>query len=223
MQQEKKMKYDTVLFDLDGTILNSLEDLADSVNSVLKSGGYPLRSLEEIKSFTGAGYHVLISKALPKGTSAEEIDRCTVLYRKIYLTRIANKSCPYDGIIELLEALKNRGYKLGVVSNKFETATREACRLYFEDFFDYVIGDDPVRSRKPSPDGVWEALKALGSSREKAVYLGDSDVDIQTAKNAGLVSVGVSWGFRSRAVLEASGADYIIDRPEQLLTILDSE
>lgn len=215
------MKYDTVLFDLDGTILNSLEDLADSVNAVLESSGYPQRSLEEIKSFTGAGYRVLLEKALPKDIPAEEIDRCTLLYRKIYLTKIANKSCPYDGIIELLVRLKSLGYKLGVVSNKFETATKEACRLYFKDLFDYVIGDDPIRSKKPSPQGVWEALEALGSSREKAVYLGDSDVDIQTAKNAGLVSVGVSWGFRSKAVLEASGADYIIDKPEQLLTILE--
>jgi phosphoglycolate phosphatase len=215
------MKYDTVLFDLDGTILNSLEDLADSVNSVLESSGYPLRSLEEIKSFTGAGYRVLLTKALPKDTSAAEIERCTILYRKIYLTKIADKSCPYDGIIELLKKLKSMGCKLGVVSNKFETAAREACRVYFEDYFDYVIGDDPIRSKKPSPEGVWEALKALGSSREKAVYLGDSDVDIKTAKNAGLVSVGVSWGFRSRAVLEESGADFIIDSPGELLNILE--
>ena len=215
------MKFDTLLFDLDGTILDSLEDLADSVNAVLREEGYPLRSLSEIKSFTGSGYHYLLSSALPCDVSAEIIDRCTQQYRRVYLQNIANKSRPYEGIPELLHTLKERGYKLGVVSNKFEKATVEACRLYFDNCFDIVLGDAPERHKKPSPDGVWEALATLGSKNETAVYLGDSEVDIKTAKAAGLVSVGVSWGFRSRAVLSEAGADFIIDRPEELLAVLN--
>ncbi len=214
------MKYDTVLFDLDGTILNSLEDLTDSLNLVLESGGHPKRSLDEVKSFTGQGYHMLIASALPKGVSEDEIERCIALYFETYLSNMANKSHPYEGIPSLIQRLKDMGLKLGVVSNKYEEAVKESCRLWFPDCFDVVIGDSPTRQKKPSPDGIFEALSALYSEKTTALYVGDSEVDIKTAQNAGIVSVGVSWGFRTKQVLIEAGADHLIDVPEELFTLL---
>ncbi|GAB1476373.1 HAD family hydrolase [Bacillota bacterium] len=213
------MKFDTVIFDLDGTILYTLEDLTDSLNAVLGREGYSLRSMEDVRAFIGEGYRRLLERALPAETSGQEIDRCTDLFRIEYLSNIANKTKPYDGIIPLFQKLKSMGIKVGVVSNKSDEATKEACGHYFQDYIDVAIGDSPLRNRKPAPDNVYEAIGQLGSDKQKTIYVGDSNVDIQTAKNAGLTCVGVTWGYRSREVLLSEGADFIIDHPEELLKV----
>lgn len=214
------MKFDTVIFDLDGTILYTLEDLTDSLNIVLKSRGYPLRTMEEVRGFVGEGYRRLVERGLPPGKSTEEIDSCTGLFGKVYYENIANKTRPYDGILSLLQELKSLGIRIGVVSNKTDEATKESCRHYFGDYIDIAIGDSPLRKRKPAPDNVYEALEQLGSQKPASIFVGDSNVDVQTAKNAGLTCVGVTWGYRSREILLSEGADYIIDEPAELLSLL---
>lgn len=217
------MKFDTIIFDLDGTILYTLEDLTDSVNMVLDSEGYPLRKMEEVRNSIGEGYRRLIEKSLPPASSASEIDRCTKFFRKIYYENMANKTKPYEGILPLMQKLKKLDIKIGVVSNKMDEATKEACSHYFKGYIDVAIGDNPLRKRKPAPDNVYEVLGQLGSLKDTTIFVGDSNVDIQTAKNAGLVCVGVSWGYRTKDVLVSEGADFIIDKPDELLTILHTE
>ena len=214
------MKFDTVIFDLDGTILNTLEDLTDSLNSVLGGENYPLRKMEEVRGFIGDGYRRLIEKALPRGTSEDEIDRCTELFRQVYYDNIANKTRPYDGILPLLHELKKLGIRIGVVSNKMDEATKESSRHYFNDYIDVAIGDTLQRRRKPAPDNVHEALMQLGSKKQTSIFVGDSNIDVQTAKNAGLICVGVTWGYRSKEVLISEGADFIIDEPVELMNLL---
>lgn len=214
------MRFNTVIFDLDGTILNTLEDLTDSLNMILNSEGYPIKNAEDVKTFVGNGYRQLIEKALPQKTQASEIDRCTELFRKVYYGNIANKTKPYDGIVPLLQKLKNSGIQIGVVSNKMDEATKEACRYYFDGYIDVAIGDNPTRRRKPAPDNVYEALMQLGAEKQSTLFVGDSNIDVQTAKNADLVCIGVTWGYRSRNVLISQGADFIIDRPEELLDLM---
>jgi len=214
------MKFDTVIFDLDGTILYTLEDLTDSLNAVLGQEGYGLRSMEDVRGFIGEGYRLLLERALPPGTKEAEIDRCTELFRDVYYSNIANKTRPYDGILPLLQELKRTGVRVGVVSNKMDEATKEACRLYFHGYIDVAIGDSPQRRRKPAPDNVYEAIRQLGSEKQKTIFVGDSNVDVKTAKNAGLACVGVTWGYRSRDILIREGADFIIDEPMELLPLL---
>ncbi len=214
------MKFDTVIFDLDGTILFTLEDLYDSLNGVLTEEGYPLRNIEEVKAFVGEGYGLFLRRALPEGTEEAEIQRCTELFRERYYENIANKTRPYDGIPALFHELKSRGIRIGVVSNKMDEATKEACRHYFNGYVDVAVGDSLLRKRKPAPDNVYEAMKQLGSQKEKTIFVGDSNIDVQTARNAGLLCVGVTWGYRSRETLIREGADFIIDEPRQLLPIL---
>ena len=214
------MKYNTILFDLDGTLLNTLEDLTDSVNMTLEKEGYPLRTREEVQEFIGSGARTLMKRALPEGIPEEEVTRCLADYRQIYLRNMFRKTCPYEGIAEMLKQLKAQGIKIGVVSNKPDDATREMCRTYFGSDLDASIGDNHERRRKPAPDNLYEILKQLGSEKEMTLYVGDSDVDVITAKNAGLDCVAVSWGFRSREILRKAGADHIIDDPKQLISLL---
>lgn len=211
------MKYTTIIFDLDGTLLDTLDDLADSVNSVMNSEGFPARTRDEVRSFVGEGYRLLIKRALPESTDDDEIDRCTEIFRTEYFKNIANKTKPYDGIEGLLNELRKMGIKIGVVSNKMDEAVKEACRFYFGNIIDAAVGDNPERNKKPAPDNVYEVLKQLNSDKQNTLFVGDSNIDVKTAKNAELVCVGVTWGFRSKEVLIKEGADYIIDKPCELL------
>lgn len=213
------MEINTVIFDLDGTILNTAEDLTDSLNSVLIREGYPARSIEETKSFTGEGYGVLLKRALPSGTDDEVVKQCEELFRNEYSLNLSNKTRPYEGILPLFKELKNRGIRIGVVSNKRDEATKEVCLRYFGGLVDAAIGDNKQRERKPSPDNLYEAIRQLGTETHRSVFVGDSDIDVKTAGNAGVRFIGVSWGYRSREVLIGEGADYIIDEPCQLLTL----
>lgn len=215
------MKYDTILFDLDGTLLNTLDDLTDSVNAVMRKKGCGERTKGEIKEFIGDGARMLMKRALPPGTAEEEILRCLTEFRKIYHENMQNRTMPYEGIPNLLKKLKEMGMKVGVVSNKPDEATREMNRFYFGEYIDAAIGDNTDRMKKPEPDNVYEALRQLNAQKDKSIYVGDSDIDVKTAKNSGLDFVGVTWGYRSRKTLEAAGADHIIDEPEQLLAFIE--
>ncbi|MDF2801654.1 MAG: family hydrolase [Anaerocolumna sp.] len=214
------MSITTLVFDLDGTLLNTLEDLTDSVNYALSTCGYPLRTLEEIKSFVGNGVEVLMSLAVPSGTSKEDCLECLEIYRGHYSLNLQNKTKPYDGILPMLHRLKEEGYRLAIVSNKYDTAVKALCEDYYSDYITIAIGESKGVNKKPAPDSVYRALELLSSSAEESIYIGDSEVDVLTAHNSGLKCIGVTWGFRDRSVLESKGADYIIDRPEELFEII---
>lgn len=214
------MNYDTVIFDLDGTLVNTLEDLTDSLNDLLAEEGYPKCSLDEVKNAIGEGYRILLEKSLPTGSLKEEIDRCTTLFETRYISNMINKTKPYEGILELLSALKHLGIKIGVVSNKMDGATKDICHHYFGSLIDIAVGDTPERRRKPAPDNVYEALAQLGSAKSSTIYVGDSNIDVHTARNADLEFVGVAWGFRTKEVLSEEGAKVIIEEPGQLIQLL---
>lgn len=214
------MKYNTVIFDLDGTLLNTLEDLGDSVNYALKSFGYPKRTYEEIRSFIGNGIKDLIFKAVPNEADEETSLKCLQIFKDHYKTNMQNKTAPYDGIIELLEILNSKGFKLGIVSNKYDFGVKNLNKYYFKDLIPVAIGECEGVRKKPAPDTVLKAMKELNSQKENTLYVGDSGSDMITAQNASVKSVGVTWGFRDKKSLKESGADFLIDYPAQLLDIL---
>ena len=215
------MKYTIAIFDLDGTILNTLEDLADSTNYALKTCGYPERTMDEVRQFVGNGIRKLMERAVPEGTPVEEIDRVHETFTAHYKVHCADKTRPYDGIMELLQNLKKDGCKLAVVSNKADYGVQELCKQYFDGVFDFAVGEREGIRKKPAPDSVNEVLKTLGCSRDRAVYIGDSDVDIQTAANAQMDHIIVDWGFRDVPFLIAKGAKVLVEKPEEILEIVE--
>ena len=215
------MKYMIAIFDLDGTILNTLEDLADSTNYALKTCGYPERTMDEVRQFVGSGIRKLMERAVPEGTPVEEIDRVHETFTAHYKVHCADKTRPYDGIMELLQNLKKDGCKLAVVSNKADYGVQELCKQYFDGIFDFAVGEREGIRKKPAPDSVNEVLKTLGCSRDRAVYIGDSDVDIQTAANAQMDHIIVEWGFRDVPFLIAKGAKVLVEKPEEILEIVE--
>jgi phosphoglycolate phosphatase len=207
----------SIIFDLDGTLLNTLDDLWASVNYSLAQNGFPLRSKSEIRSFLGNGVRVLIEKSLPQNIEKTDYEHVLNTFRSYYIAHAMDKTCPYPGVFELLQNLKERGIKTAIVSNKPESAVQELYQNLFKDVIDIALGECPDVLRKPSPDMVLKALKLLGSNSSSSVYVGDSEVDYATAQNSGLRFVGVSWGFRDRAFLEELGVDLIIDKANELL------
>ena len=214
------MRYDTIIFDLDGTLIDTLEDLTDNLNYILREEGFPERTKSQVEAAVGEGYRVLLTRSLPSETTDQVITHCTNKFEARYADHLINRTKPYQGIQALLSNLKEAGYKIGVVSNKMEEATKEICQTFFGSLIDVAVGDTPHRRRKPAPDNVWEALRQLESKPFKALYIGDSNIDVHTAREAGLEFVGVTWGFRTREVLQKEGASRFIDSPEQLLEIL---
>lgn len=214
------MKYDTIIFDLDGTLLNTLEDLCDSLNAVLRKEGYKTRNLEEVRNFVGNGVKKLVERSLPERTHEDEIIRITDLFRIYYKNNMQIKTRPYDGITELLSYLKQHKYKTAIVSNKFDSAVKELAHSYFGELIDVSIGETAEVRKKPAPDSIYRAVDELGSNIRQAILVGDSETDIQTAKNAGIACIGVSWGFRSRQLLKDCEADYIIDTPAELIKLI---
>lgn len=213
-------KYDAVVFDLDGTLLNTLSDLTASTNYALKARGYPERSIDEVRSFVGNGIADLMRKAVPMGTSNEDAERALAMFRSHYAEHCADLTAPYEGILPLLDALKAEGFGIAVVSNKIDSAVRALCRRYFGDRIDTAAGEREGIARKPSPDSVFYVLNELSCKCDRAVYVGDSDVDIQTAANAEMDHIGVSWGFRDKSFLLASGATRIADIPNDIFKFL---
>ncbi|MBP3579458.1 MAG: HAD-IIIA family hydrolase [Lachnospiraceae bacterium] len=210
------MKYQLAIFDLDGTLLNTLEDLADSTNYIMRQFGYPERTLAEVRNFVGNGIRKLLERSAPKGTSPEEIDRMFEQFKEYYGAHCADKTKPYDGVMELLASLKKKGVRLAVVSNKADYAVKALCEQYFQGYFDEAVGERIGIARKPAPDTVQEVLKNLQIEKAQAVYIGDSEVDVQTAKNAEMDCIAVDWGFRDKEVLEEAGAERIVSTPAEL-------
>ena len=200
------MKYKAAIFDMDGTILDTLDDLWASVNASLRWAGYPERSREEVRAFVGHGAKWLIDRAVPETEGPEAAARVLAYYKPWYEAHAAERTGPYPGIPEALAALKAAGVKLAVVSNKPDPATRSLAARYFPGLFDAVIGAREGIAVKPAPNSLRAAMEALGVSPEETVYVGDSDVDIATAKNAGTRCLSVTWGFREEAFLRQSGA-----------------
>ena len=211
--------YSTYIFDLDGTLLDTLGDLAASVNYALRTHGMPEHSVDDVRRFVGNGVRKLMERAVPDGADNPRFDTVFATFRQHYMAHSLDTTRPYEGIPEAREALKARGCHLAVVSNKMMAATQELCRHFFPDTIEVAIGEDEAAGirRKPAPDTVFAALKALGVGKENAVYVGDSDVDIQTACNAGLPCISVLWGFRDRDFLLQNGAETFISTPSELL------
>ena len=214
------MLYHTAIVDLDGTLLDTLQDLADSTNYALCLHHLPPRTVEEVRQFVGNGVGLLIHRAVPEGTAEELEGQVLRDFRAHYLLNMENRTAPYPGVPDLLDALRAAGVHTAVVSNKFDGAVKGLCQNYFGQRVEAAIGESQGVARKPAPDTVFRALTELGQAPEGAVYVGDSDVDILTAKNAGLPCIAVSWGFRSRAFLEANGARVIADTMQELEQLL---
>ena len=209
-----------IIFDLDGTLLDTLHDLADSVNHVLTNHNMKNRTVDEIRSFIGNGVPTLIARSVPAGTEENTIAECVREMAEYYKDHADIKTKPYNGISELLETLKNKGIRTAVVTNKVENAAEILCNNKFGNIFDCVIGDNGKDRLKPHPDNVFRALDTLGCDKNEVLYVGDSDVDMITAQNAGLISIGVTWGFRDVEILRNAGADYIVNNPFEILNIL---
>lgn len=210
------MKYKLVIFDMDGTILNTLDDLADSTNYALLANGLPERTIGEVRSFVGNGIRRLIERAVPAGTDAAQLDRVHESFTAHYKAHCADKTKPYDGILELIRDLRAAGCRTAVVSNKADYGVQTLCRDYFPGLFDMAVGEREGIRKKPSPDSVNEVLKKLSVVRADAVYIGDSDVDIETARNAGLDCIAVEWGFRGREFLIEHGAGRLVKEPREI-------
>ena len=215
------MKTDTVIFDLDGTLLNTLEDLADSTNYAMRAFGLKERSINEVRNFVGNGVDVLIERAVEGAISKEQELECLDVFKQHYSKNMDNKTKPYDGIMDVIKELLKRGYHIAIVSNKFDAAVKGLNVDYFEGLFPVAIGASDTVDKKPAPDSVIKALQELHSDKERAVYVGDSDVDIMTARNSGLPCISVTWGFRDEELQRSMGTDYIIHKPEELLDVLD--
>ncbi|MFA5522731.1 MAG: HAD family hydrolase [Tissierellales bacterium] len=211
------MKYKAILFDLDGTLLDTIDDLRDSMNKALAKFGYPQISVDEAKSFVGSGVERFLELALPEGKENKNFDEALEFFKQDYSKNMFHKTGPYKGIMELLKTVKERGYKTAIVSNKFDKAVKELTPIYFENYIDYAVGESESERKKPAPDLIFKALELLEVEKDDAVYIGDSDVDANTALNANMDFIGVSWGFRKKELLYSLGAKVVIDSPDQLL------
>ena len=207
-----------VIFDLDGTLLNTLDDLADSTNYALSKFGYPTRTIEEVRQFVGNGVAKLIERAIPDGKNNPNFEKCLAIFKENYAQNMYNKTAPYNGIIEMLSNLKSKGIKIAVVSNKFDLAVKELCKKYFEGFIDFAAGENEAQGikKKPAPDTVLSVLNEFNFAPEDAVYVGDSDVDIMTAKNSKMPCISVTWGFRDKKFLLENGATILINAPSEI-------
>ena len=210
-------EFETYVFDLDGTLLETLKDLAASTNYALRTHNMPEHSIEDVRMFVGNGVKKLMERAIPNGIENPQFEEVYATFRQHYLEHNLDTTKPYEGIPELLAELKARGKKLAIVSNKFYAATQELARHFFPDTIEVAIGERENIKKKPAPDTVIEALRQLGASKETAVYIGDSDVDIMTAKNCDMPCVSVLWGFRDKEFLMEHGATFFVEKPCQLL------
>lgn len=210
-----------VIFDLDGTLLYTLENLYESTNFALRAFGFKERSMEEIRSFVGNGVRVLMKRALPAVDFCDaEFERCLAMFKEHYAGTMYEKTRPYDGVVEVLEALKKSGVKRAVVSNKFDTAVKALCEKYFKDLLITSVGESETIRKKPAPDGVFKVIKDLECEPCECVYIGDSEVDLETAKNAGVECISVDWGYKDEEFLLAHGAKKIAHTPAELLDII---
>ncbi len=213
-------KYKLAVFDMDGTILDTLEDLKDSLNHCLCLHGFSERTLDEVRHFVGNGIRRTIEQAVPEGTSTETIDEIFKEFGSWYIDHCNEKTRPYDGIVDTIRILREKGVLTAVVSNKGDAAVKELSKLYYDGLFDVQVGERPGIKRKPWPDSVNEVLKTLDIRKEDAVYIGDSEVDLKTAENAGLPCISVLWGFRDLEMLKRHGGTTFIDKPIELIKLI---
>lgn len=218
------MGYSTVVFDLDGTLLDTLDDLWRAVNVALDKFSFPLRTREEVRSFVGNGVKMLIGRAIGE-IAHPKIEEVLSEFKAYYAAHCKENTRPYDGILTILKTLKERGIKTAVLSNKSDFATKELVKEYFGTLIERAAGEneDAGIRKKPAPDALWNTLEELGSSREETVYVGDSEVDIQTAQNAGVDCISVTWGFKKEEFLRENGATCLIDEPVKLLPFFGLE
>ena len=210
------MRYKAVLFDMDGTVLDTLDDLADSVNRSLREFGLPEVSRFQVGQSLGNGAKYLIRHCLPEGSDEALCEQVLSFYKPWYDAHCRIKTKPYDGILQLMETLRADGVSQAIISNKPDSAVQELAEAFFPGLMDVVIGESPAVKRKPSPDTVLAAASQMGLMASDCVYIGDTEVDLETARNAGMDCIPVSWGFRTEEQLRAAGAEEIIRSPEDL-------
>lgn len=209
-----------IVFDLDGTLLDTLTDLAASTNYALRSCGMPEHSIDDVRRFVGNGVRMLMTRAVPDGESNPRFDEAFSVFRQHYMQHCLDTTCPYPGIMDALARLKEKGIMLAIVSNKMQAATEELRQHFFSQYIDVAIGESAAIRKKPAPDTVNEALRLLGISHDEAIYVGDSDVDIDTARAAMMPCASVLWGFRDRQFLLNHGATRLLSSPEELLSLV---
>lgn len=215
------MTYKCVIFDLDGTLLDTLADLADSVNEMLENFSCPARSYEEVRLFVGNGMRKLVERSVPEDFCKNDIKSAYDCFRECYSRNMQKKTCPYDGIIQCLDELNDLGIKTVVTSNKNDDAVKKLCEKYFGERITLSVGAKEGIPSKPDPGMVLSAMDDLNMKKEDCIYVGDSDTDILTAHNAGLKAIGVLWGFRDRTVLENAGADFIVSSASEIVKIIN--
>ena len=208
------MKNTAILFDLDGTLLDTLEDLADATNHIMEQFGFPKRTIGEVRRFVGNGAKRLIVQAIPEEASPETAEEAFRAFQIYYRANCQHKTRPYDGIPEVLEWLKGEGYPMAIVSNKPDAAVQPLRDQYFPGL--YAQGEQPGCPRKPDPEMVFRAAKALGVAPENCIYVGDSEVDVITAKNAGMKCISVLWGFRDEEEIRAHGGEHFCTAPVEI-------
>lgn len=215
-------KYDAVIFDLDGTLLDTLQDLTDSTNAATEKYGMPRYTRDEVRSFVGNGIRRLMQQVVPQGEENPDFEKVFSFFKEYYGLHCMDETEAYPGILGLLDWLKKEGYRTAIVSNKADFAVKKLRDVYFKELVEVAIGEREGCRRKPAPDSVWQSLEELGTECRRAVYVGDSDVDLETAANAGLDCILVSWGFRSRDFLLEHGAEesQIADNVNQLRAML---
>lgn len=223
-----------IIFDLDGTLLNTLEDLYLSFNYAINRFGYPKRTIEEIKSFVGNGVKKALELSLPERVDEEKFNEIVNIFKEYYIEHMYDNTKAYDGIIEMLKELKKRGCVLAVLSNKYDKAVKNLCSKYFGDLIDISIGEGNGIRKKPFSDGIFKVLdeinipeahndKTVFIEKANVIYIGDSEVDIQTAKNAGIYCISVLWGFKSREFLEKNGGNVFAKKPEDIIKIIEKK
>lgn len=214
-----------LIFDLDGTLLNTLNDLTDSTNYALGVFNYPTRTIEEVRNFVGNGVAKLIERAIPEGKNNQNFEKCLEIFKENYAQNMNNKTTPYSGIIELLQTLKSKNYKIAVVSNKFDLAVKSLCQKYFPNLIDIAIGENEKEGikKKPAPDTVNQVLEIFKMSNTQAIYIGDSEVDIMTAQNAQMLCISVTWGFKDKDFLLKNNAKIIINSPDEIISLLENQ
>ena len=214
------MAIKTVIFDLDGTLLYSLEDLKDSVNFVVKKHGFREYTIDEVREAIGNGVRLLMERILPKDIDKNLFEECLSEFKENYSKNMYNKTKPYDGILDMLKALREEGYKIAVLSNKFDSAVKELSNKYFGELVDLAVGQKDGVKEKPSPLGIQEIAKELDTDIEACIMVGDSEVDIQTANNAGIDCISVTWGYKNIDFLYDNGATKLVYTPEDILELL---
>lgn len=211
----------TIIFDLDGTLLDTLADLTASVNHAMALHNFPCHTLEQVREMVGSGVYVLMERAVPGGRSNPCYEACIREFQEHYKAHMQEQTAPFPGILSLLQTLQERSYFLAVVSNKFDAAVKALCADYFAPYIRTAIGESAAAARKPAPDTVFLAMDSLQVTPAQCIYVGDSEVDLETAKNAGIPCISVSWGFKSASFLRSMGAERIADDVEALLSYIE--